>query len=374
MKYFSIEESFPRLLSPPTPQSSLSPLRPTRSSLRVVSHSVRRWWSMAQDRPLTIAQAHVASGLVASSYVSVLYLIPSARSRPWETDSIGRRRDRLHPQIIRARLWAIGLSTLLSILLLALLLARSRSSTSSHPILPETLALVGLRVTAHRSYLESIQVLIQPVTLTIILFWGPLYNRLLLERDWKPDRSTTGDRWKDLIDIYVLRALIVGPFLEELVFRGCIIAFHSLVSPHERLSKTRLIFLSPLWFGLAHVHGIWEVYLARGGTRKALNSAIIQSAVQFIYTTIFGWYAAFIHLRTGSVIASTLCHSYCNYMGLPPFLESLNRFPNYRTRIIIHHLGGVLMFAYLLGRWARDSTLFPDSILWTTFRETPQAC
>ena len=39
--------------------------------------------------------------------------------------------------------------------------------------------------------------------------------------------------------------------------------------------------------------------------------------MQFAYTTVFGWYATFVFLRTGSVWAVMVVHTFCNWMGLP---------------------------------------------------------
>ena len=32
---------------------------------------------------------------------------------------------------------------------------------------------------------------------------------------------------------------------------------------------------------------------------------------------MFGWYATFVYLRTGSLLAAILAHSFCNWCGLP---------------------------------------------------------
>ena len=45
--------------------------------------------------------------------------------------------------------------------------------------------------------------------------------------------------------------------------------------------------------------------------------AALSSIAQFIYTTLFGWFAVFILLRTGSVWAAVVVHTYCNFMGAP---------------------------------------------------------
>lgn len=42
---------------------------------------------------------------------------------------------------------------------------------------------------------------------------------------------------------------------------------------------------------------------------------------------MFGWFASYLFLRTGSVIPPTVAHMYCNLMGIyPPGLAS-NRHP-----------------------------------------------
>lgn len=45
--------------------------------------------------------------------------------------------------------------------------------------------------------------------------------------------------------------------------------------------------------------------------------SLFRSLFQFGYTTVFGWYAAFIFLRTGSLPAVIFAHSFCNWCGLP---------------------------------------------------------
>ena len=65
-----------------------------------------------------------------------------------------------------------------------------------------------------------------------------------------------------------------------------------------------------------HLHHLYEFYL-RNPTRLTLG--IIQVLFQFVYTTMFGWFAAFVFLRTGSVWTVILVHAFCNYIGLPTF-------------------------------------------------------
>ncbi|KAH9469021.1 hypothetical protein Pst134EA_009543 [Puccinia striiformis f. sp. tritici] len=284
--------------------------------------------------------------------LGALYLFSSTRTRPLEIDQKGRRLDRLNPDILKARLWAVSASSLFSLFSRRL---------SLRDIVKQTLILTGLNTVHITSTTDHIRLLLQPLILTIILFWGVIYTELIIEpktKDNRPQRNS-----KSIINIYVIRALILGPLYEEIVFRGCIIGFHLLGKDHPS-SKLELIFTTPFWFGFAHVHGIWESYRTLGGTRKALMIATIQTLVQFIYTTIFGWYAAFIYLRTGSVFSATLCHSFCNYMGLPPLLESMEKFPTKRILIILNYLIGLFGFGVLLWYWSTEPNLFPKSSFW----------
>lgn len=79
------------------------------------------------------------------------------------------------------------------------------------------------------------------------------------------------------------------------------------------LAKT--IFLSPLVFGLAHAHHLYEFRVTNPGV--PLSAAVFRSAFQLAYTTLFGAYATFLYLRTGSLLAVFAVHVLCNCMGLP---------------------------------------------------------
>lgn len=81
------------------------------------------------------------------------------------------------------------------------------------------------------------------------------------------------------------------------------------------------IFLSPLVFGLAHVHHFYEFRITN--PECLLHVAVVRSVLQFSYTYLFGVFATFIFLRTGSLLAVITVHIFCNYMGLPRFFGSV---------------------------------------------------
>lgn len=75
------------------------------------------------------------------------------------------------------------------------------------------------------------------------------------------------------------------------------------------------VFLSPLVFGLAHVHHFYE--FRKTNPQVSVVDAVARSVLQFSYTYLFGIYATFIFLRTGSLLAVIVTHAFCNSMGLP---------------------------------------------------------
>lgn len=102
-----------------------------------------------------------------------------------------------------------------------------------------------------------------------------------------------------------------GPVTEECLFRSAAVPL--LLSAGSSLTTT--IFLSPLVFGLAHLHHFYEFRITNPQT--SLGVAIARSVLQLSYTSLFGAYATFLFVRTGSLLAVILVHTFCNCMGLP---------------------------------------------------------
>jgi len=105
---------------------------------------------------------------------------------------------------------------------------------------------------------------------------------------------------------------------EELIWRALLIPLHLLALPPKaagQQSYTSLIFITPLYFGLAHLHHLYEFKLTH--PRVPIVVALLRSIFQFGYTSVFGFFASFVFLRTGNVWACCLAHSFCNCMGLP---------------------------------------------------------
>jgi prenyl protein peptidase len=95
------------------------------------------------------------------------------------------------------------------------------------------------------------------------------------------------------------------------MFRSLVIPLHLIAN----MSPTRIVFLTPLYFGIAHVHHFYEFTLTH--PEFPLLPAILRTVVQFAYTSLFGFFASFVFLRTGSLYAVIIAHMFCNWQGLP---------------------------------------------------------
>lgn len=102
-----------------------------------------------------------------------------------------------------------------------------------------------------------------------------------------------------------------GPITEECLFRSAAVPLLLVAG----CSIKRIIFFSPLVFGLAHLHHFYEFRVTHPET--PLVAAIARSILQLSYTSVFGAYATFIFLRTGSLLSVVAVHTLCNSIGLP---------------------------------------------------------
>lgn len=234
--------------------------------------------------PLRLISLRLASSLsilCTFFYVSVLYLLPSAR--PTKTIS----KD--SPRVIKSRIFLVTCASIASALVTV-----SIGKTTNDTWLSSATRVLGLPFKGSQ--------VVSSLLLTATLFSGPLYERLIVDRDFLslyPITSWVG-----------FRNLIAGPISEEFVFRSCIVPLHLFAGQ----SIGKIVLVTPLYFGLAHIHHIYERNLSHPG--HMLQACVI-SLVQFTYTTIFGWFAAFLFIRTGSIWSSIFVHSFCNSMGLP---------------------------------------------------------
>nr|KAK4123759.1 hypothetical protein N657DRAFT_645349 [Parathielavia appendiculata] len=233
--------------------------------------------------------------LYALVYFVPFYLSPA--TRPSSTLS----RDA--PSVIRARIRSVTLSCLLCTGVTYLVLTHPRPD-DGHTITPrEALHHLGLWPLA---LWDSLRVLF----LTALLFTGPLFSYLVVERGWADwiRLAPLKEVWEEWT---TWRNIVAGPITEEVLFRTASIPLMLIAQSPLR----HTIFLTPIVFGLAHVHHFYEFRLSNPQVPAA--RALARSLFQFAFTTVFGAYATFLFLRTGSLAAVCAVHAFCNCLGLP---------------------------------------------------------
>jgi prenyl protein peptidase len=160
--------------------------------------------------------------------------------------------------------------------------------------------------------------ILKALALVSILFTGPLYESIIVDGGWRAlsfhgIKTTFFDSW------VAFRNNFISPISEELVFRSLVISLYLLA----KVSPSRIVFTTPLIFGLAHVHHFIEFVQSRlamnrpGSAARIVAMGIVRSLFMLGYTSLFGFFAAFVHLRTGNLIAAIAIHMFCNVMGLP---------------------------------------------------------
>ncbi|CAM8965187.1 unnamed protein product [Rhodiola kirilowii] len=192
------------------------------------------------------------------------------------------------------------------------------------------------------------QAVVFPIFLTSLVYSGSLLLKSLkLMDEWK-EANTRGESiiqhlyqqfhswiFATASNIIAWRNYVVAPLTEELVFRACIIplllcgGFSSFTS----------MFLGPIFFSLAHLNHLMEIYSQGDCT---IIKAFTIVGFQLCYTVLFGSFASFIFIRTGHLIAPIGAHILCNFMGFPVLYSRRNGL------VTVAFLAGVASFAWLL--------------------------
>ncbi|KAI3485299.1 hypothetical protein L1887_51412 [Cichorium endivia] len=265
-------------------------------------------------------------------------------------DADGVPLDRDHPVVIRSRIRTASAATALSLVCAGLVARHAQHRPPARSCAPRSTLLTSNTLPFAPpllSYIGSLSVhMAAPLLLTSLLYLGPLLTRFL---DGELPFQRHFDLHTDLVVKFTslagVRNFLVGPATEELVFRA------SLLAPlfFAGVSRAKLVLATPAFFGIAHVHHAYNVYLGGGRTRSAAIRGALTAAAQFLYTTAFGWYANLLFLRAGSVVAPTAAHVLCNVLGLPNPAADAQRHPTKSTRK--SHLPQPVFVQPLLNLW-----------------------
>ncbi|WVQ76461.1 hypothetical protein IAR50_006129 [Cryptococcus sp. DSM 104548] len=331
--------------------------------------------SLSSPTLLSPAIAHALSFLFTSSYVGSLYIthLFTASPRPSPTPTppeptngqlpvppISADKDALdaqdfetgpklgsrdHPLTVRARMKAVSCSTLISILGVLVTYKHTSGSSFSGSIAP-SLKLMGLPTALMGSGAGLGLPRILPYVLAPTMMLGPLYAMYLCGDipviSWRRNGEPWSDMFKREFGLLEVRNYVVGPVTEELVFRSTVLAASILGG----LSFKSLVFGTPLWFGIAHAHHGFESYRKKGRTSQAAIQALFACLFQLTYTTLFGWFASYLFLRTGSVIPPMVAHMFCNVMGIYFPGNALRREPRKKALIYGAYLAGIVGFYF----------------------------
>ncbi|KAG9326356.1 hypothetical protein KVV02_003707 [Mortierella alpina] len=252
--------------------------------------------------------------------------------------------DRDHPLVIVQRFKGILLTCFLVPLYLWWLLTFSGAMPTDLSFwgrLGHFLRMLGISIPGNILKLFNHAVI--PLFLTSILFMGPvlmmfLSNELPFQQafDWASQRQ-------HLRGLIGTRNFVVGPVSEEFIFRACMVA----IMAHSGASSYVMIFGLPWVFGIAHLHHGYESYVKKGRTRGALLSAALTACLQLAYTTLFGWFAIYLFLRTSNLVGPCLCHAFCNMMGFPD-VTNIQYYGRWKYWLYLAFVTGIALFGVLL--------------------------
>ena len=348
----------------------------------------------------------------ASAYVLSLYVCVPKAVRNLSRDA---------PKHIRYRSAAVSASTVIQILILAWIY-KSYQSTNNETMTSNTLlnnisfsAAMGMNCDLGYIF-KSIVI---TTTLMSIFYVGPIVSFLLylyisIHNDIGCDGicaprgggSSTGvsplATWKktlqeqytvaQMVPETSMRALLVAPITEEIVFRAIMIVIllasisiestnittHRDVHTYEMNAVPWSVAMQcPLWFAVAHFHHAYSRWMELSPTQSYTSTEKTQMSnvpilsfkqkmmkvgmptiIQLTYTTIFGYIAALLFLRTGTLIAPIVSHMICNYAQLPDisFMYPAGKSGHsseyscmykHRYTLLLLHAGGLMVFTVM---------------------------
>ncbi|XP_065887752.1 CAAX prenyl protease 2-like [Dysidea avara] len=264
---------------------------------------------------LAVHEGVIACFILAVAFVGSLYLAPTNKPRD-------------DPETIRWRMLLTGIVTISSPFYL--LLWADRTTTEQGAELHHVL---GIKTDG------ILTAIILPLLLTIVLYAGVIIHTLMAFASQSNSVLMHFNAYRLSFCLEIcLRNYFVAPFVEEFVFRACMLPMLT-----ASMGKWIGVLVCPLFFGVAHLHHLVEWYRWR---QRPLVHALLITTVQFCYTSLFGLYSAFLFIRTGHLTSPVVSHMFCNFMGLPD-IDTLIR-SKYSMLLWTLYVCGLLGFLSLL--------------------------
>ncbi|EAY04842.1 Clan U, family U48, CaaX prenyl peptidase 2-like [Trichomonas vaginalis G3] len=176
---------------------------------------------------------------------------------------------------------------------------------------------------------------------TVCLFIGPIFqNYFKFMSRYNIVKDKNGflkNNLRSFIYDFPIIDVIIAPALEELLYRYA----GGNLWLKANISDLKVIFLSPLIFGVAHFHHFFELH---GPWQKRLIKCIIQVG----FTSLFGFWTTFCWIKTHGLLTCMILHGFCNYMQFPDFAEALN-WPNLSQRKVLYtsYISGIIIYVLL---------------------------
>ncbi|CAK9441369.1 uncharacterized protein LODBEIA_P52370 [Lodderomyces beijingensis] len=110
-----------------------------------------------------------------------------------------------------------------------------------------------------------------------------------------------------------VRDYLFAPITEELLYRGLILLV-------VRRECPAFLPFTPFLFAFAHLHHGWRMHVAG----VPILSILATTGFQFAYTSLFGYLANSIYLKSCNLWSAIIVHSGCNFFGFPSFAIESN--------------------------------------------------
>ena len=166
-----------------------------------------------------------------------------------------------------------------------------------------------------------------------------------------------------------VKNLFWAPLFEEFIYRACLI---NVFIESGKYTPTYCVLLTPLFFAISHLHHVFEQQRNQWTLRQkllqekehieshleeyvSLKKAMLIALFKLAYTEIFGIYAGFVYIGTGSLWPAIALHSYCNLLGFPSFENLLDKGERLSNRIIagvLYVIGTIFLFYFFT--WFTD--------------------
>ncbi|MFB6198868.1 MAG: lysostaphin resistance A-like protein [Halobacteriaceae archaeon] len=165
--------------------------------------------------------------------------------------------------------------------------------------------LIGWLIDARRPSLRGLALACGVLLVTIVLRIGTAFIVTSTNTDTSGHRSVSGAAPSGVeLMLFATLVIIVGPLVEELVFRGILQRFLT-----RQTGWVLAVILSSLVFAVGHVPSY-------GGFGTPLVALLIPVGTIFVDSTLWGW----LYHRTGNVTVSFVAHGLTNGVAMLAWL------------------------------------------------------